>query len=250
MRSQLSIEARADVGDERYVAAAPANTRGTAAREQLIAHATRIFAAKGYAAAATREICDAAGVNVAAIHYYFGDKAGLYRAVLLRPISAVIDRFGAFDDPALSFEQSMRKFIAAFLSSRSDQTAAHVTRLHLREMLEPTEVFREMVEQLIVPHHNALAAVIARHCGLRRPDAGAHQLAFAIAAIAQDYCMSAEFMQMLAPGVFSRADQSDALLERLVGYSRALLDHEIARRGSERTKPAARKTSKRTAAGR
>ena len=60
--------------------------RGARARERLLLEATRIFAEKGFARASTREICQAAGQNVAAIHYYFGDKAGLYRAALVRPI--------------------------------------------------------------------------------------------------------------------------------------------------------------------
>ena len=41
--------------------------KGELAREQLLAHATRIFAAKGFAATTTREICDAAGKNIAAL---------------------------------------------------------------------------------------------------------------------------------------------------------------------------------------
>jgi len=77
------------------------NDRGAQAREALIAHGTRIFATKGFAAASTREICQAAGANVAAIHYYVGDKEGLYRAVLTAPIEAIADQFDGFDGPAL-----------------------------------------------------------------------------------------------------------------------------------------------------
>jgi AcrR family transcriptional regulator len=94
--------------------------KGALAREQLILHATRIFAAKGYAAAATREICQAAGVNIAAIHYYFGGKEGLYRAVLTRPIHAFAEQFGGFDDAALPFEQAMRRLLAPFVRMALD----------------------------------------------------------------------------------------------------------------------------------
>jgi AcrR family transcriptional regulator len=210
--------------------------RGVLAREQLIAAATRIFAAKGYVAATTREICDAAGVNVAAIHYYFGDKEGLYRAVLLRPITEMADAFGRFDDPALGFEESMRMFLAPFLGdlARSDGCGdgldAQVMRVHLREMIEPSPVFREVIAQVVVPAHNALASVIARHCGLQQADADIHQLAFAFVAMAHDYCMSREFMKMLAPDVLNRPQAMEKILDRLIGYCRALLDLEIGRR--------------------
>lgn len=210
--------------------------RGVLAREHLVAAATRIFAAKGYAAATTREICEAAGANVAAIHYYFGDKEGLYRAVLMRPITEMADAFGRFDDPALSFEESMRMFLGPFLGdlSRSDDCSdgldAQVMRVHLREMIDPSKVFKEVIEQIVVPAHNALANVIARHCGLKQADADIHQLAFALVAMAHDYCMSREFMKMLAPGVLNRPQAKEMILDRLVGYSGALLDHEIGRR--------------------
>jgi AcrR family transcriptional regulator len=210
--------------------------RGVLAREQLVAAATRIFAAKGYAAATTREICEAAGANVAAIHYYFGDKEGLYRAVLMRPITEMAKAFGRFDDPALSFEESMRMFLGPFLGDLSqsadcsDGLDAQVMRVHLREMIDPSKVFQEVIEQIVVPAHNALASVIARHCGLKRADADIHQLAFALVAMAHDYCMSRDFMKMLAPDVLNRPQAMKTILDRLVGYSRALLDHEIGRR--------------------
>jgi AcrR family transcriptional regulator len=203
-----------------------------AAREQLIAHGTRIFATKGYAAATTREICEAAGVNVAAIHYYFGDKEGLYRAALLQPIREMTAAFGRFDEPQLGFDAALRMFLAPFLAppGGGDDADAHVMRMHLREMIEPSDVFREITAQTIVPAHNALAGMLARHAGLDRPDADIHQLAFAIVAMAHDYCMSREFMRLLAPEVLDRPRALERILDRLVGYSRALLDYEIGRR--------------------
>jgi AcrR family transcriptional regulator len=55
------------------------------ARSRLVISALRLFAEKGYKAASTREICDAAGANISAIRYYFGDKASLYRAAFIEP---------------------------------------------------------------------------------------------------------------------------------------------------------------------
>jgi len=234
----LDLPAHGESGPPRLpeATAERAFDRGVLAREQLVAAATRIFAAKGYAAATTREICEAAGANVAAIHYYFGDKEGLYRAVLMRPITEMAKAFGRFDDPALSFEESMRMFLGPFLGDLSqsadcsDGLDAKVMRVHLREMIDPSKVFQEVIEQIVVPARNALASVIARHCGLKRADADIHQLAFALVAMAHDYCMSRDFMKMLAPDVLNRPQAMKTILDRLVGYSRALLDHEIGRR--------------------
>jgi AcrR family transcriptional regulator len=53
---------------------------GEQSRERLLHSAIRLFAEQGYAKTSTRELAQAAGTNAAAIGYYFGDKAGLYRA--------------------------------------------------------------------------------------------------------------------------------------------------------------------------
>jgi len=54
-------------------------------RWRLLQAATEVFAEVGYHAATTREICRRAGVNLASIHYYYGDKAELYREVFRLP---------------------------------------------------------------------------------------------------------------------------------------------------------------------
>jgi TetR/AcrR family transcriptional regulator len=53
-----------------------------AVREALLEAARRLFLARGFSAVSIRELAAAAGANPAMIHYYFGDKLGLYRAML------------------------------------------------------------------------------------------------------------------------------------------------------------------------
>ena len=52
------------------------------AAEKLLASAKKLFLKNGYERVTIREIADDAKVNSALIQYYFGDKAGLYQAVL------------------------------------------------------------------------------------------------------------------------------------------------------------------------
>lgn len=51
-------------------------------RERLLKIAARLFADKGFAGASVRQIVQEAGANISAIRYHFGDKRGLYRAVI------------------------------------------------------------------------------------------------------------------------------------------------------------------------
>src|SRR6266513_1388631 len=87
-------------------------------REELLTVAVRVFAARGYQANTVREICTAAGANVAAVNYHFGDKFGLYTEVL----QSAIDRMRATNDAARdagagqTAEEQLRRYITIFLS--------------------------------------------------------------------------------------------------------------------------------------
>ena len=61
---------------------------GIEARSRLLNCALQLFSEKGFAKTSTREIAQAADANIAAIAYYFGDKAGLYRAVFTEPLGS------------------------------------------------------------------------------------------------------------------------------------------------------------------
>jgi TetR/AcrR family transcriptional regulator len=52
------------------------------ARERLLREATRIFAAKGYAATTVRDLLRAAGVTAPSLYYHFGNKEGVFLALV------------------------------------------------------------------------------------------------------------------------------------------------------------------------
>ncbi len=53
-------------------------------RERILDAAERMFASQSFAAVSIRNVTAEAGVNLAAVNYYFGSKAGLLKAVFLR----------------------------------------------------------------------------------------------------------------------------------------------------------------------
>src|SRR3954465_14470386 len=85
---------------------------GAQSRERLLLTAMRLFAAQGFATTSTREIALAAGTNIAAISYYFGDKAGLYRATFRELSPCTPDAVANFTNPALPLRDMLTQFYA------------------------------------------------------------------------------------------------------------------------------------------
>lgn len=67
-------------------------TSTTDTKEQIIKVAERLFAEHGFAGTTLRNVVSEAGVNLAAVHYHFGSKEELYRAVVARFARPIVDR--------------------------------------------------------------------------------------------------------------------------------------------------------------
>lgn len=208
---------------------------GEQSRERLLLAGLRLFAQHGFNKTSTREIAEAAQVNIAAISYYFGDKAGLYRAVFSGPLSTPADDIARYADPALTLPQALHGLYAGFLEpmKHSDMTQ-QCMRLHVREMLEPTGVWQDEIVNGIKPRHEALVALLARHLGLKRADDELQRLAICIAALGVHLQIAQDVTDTLAPRLNSQPRALDLWSERLVMYALAMVDAEGRRRKQEK----------------
>jgi AcrR family transcriptional regulator len=104
--------------------------RGEDTRRRILETALDLFAAQGYEGASTRQIADGAGVNLPAIQYYFGNKEGLYRAVI-EDITADTDRhmgaLAARVRAALDAPATPREELAALLCEMLETFVTLVT---------------------------------------------------------------------------------------------------------------------------
>jgi AcrR family transcriptional regulator len=73
----------------------PHGSENAAVRARLQDAARTLFAQHGYAAVSIRAVAEAAGVNPAMIHYYFGSKQGLYEAMITDTFTPLFAGLGA-----------------------------------------------------------------------------------------------------------------------------------------------------------
>ena len=64
----------------------------TDTKEQILTVAERLFAERGFAGTTLRNVVSEAGVNLAAVHYHFGSKEELFRAVVQRFARPVVEQ--------------------------------------------------------------------------------------------------------------------------------------------------------------
>ena len=200
-------------------------------RSRLLRSGLRLFALQGFAKTSTRELAEDAGVNIASISYYFGDKAGLYRAAFSEPLGAPRDGAARFDRPGLSLPQALTELFAELLEPlRQGDTARLCMKLHFRELLEPTGLWEQQLAQGFEPMHAALLAVLCRHFHVQRADAELQRLAICICGLGVHLHVGHDVIEQLAPRLHAGADALDLWAERLVMYALAMIEAEGRRR--------------------
>ncbi|TVM19417.1 TetR/AcrR family transcriptional regulator [Oceanidesulfovibrio indonesiensis] len=132
-------------------------------KARLLESAGRIYAAKGFQRATGKEICQDAGVNLAAINYHFGSREGLYVAVLVEAHRRLMDR----DTLAASLapDSPPCERLAGFLDVLirrlfSESAEGWPVQVVVREMSDPTPALDALVEKEIRPKSKILRAAV------------------------------------------------------------------------------------------
>ncbi len=137
-------------------------------RGRILEAAGEIFADCGFRGATVRKICERAKVNVAAVNYYFGGKEKLYSEVLRYWHDFAIQKYPLLlgvgeDAPA---EEQLRAFIRSFLFRMLDKgKPAWFGKLMAREIIEPTQAFEHLVEEIVRPRDRVLASIVQKIIG-------------------------------------------------------------------------------------
>jgi TetR/AcrR family transcriptional regulator len=185
------------------------NSAATKAR--LLDSAETEFAARGFTGVRLRDIADAAGVQPALIHHYFGDKQGLYRAVLDRALLPTSTESWTLVESRPDLEALVVGLADMLLRFH----AAHHKLLAIlrHEAVSGSDVLTELVRERTLPVIEALRMAIAeaQARGAVRGDLPADELIVAgLSMIAYPF-FEAGLLAVMMPGA---AAVDDAALAR------------------------------------
>ncbi len=139
---------------------------------RLLDTASLLFAEQGYDSVSARSLTGAAGVNLSAITYYFGGKAGLYAAVIdklildTEPLRKVLigelkngiqSAAGAPDKLGLVVRTVVYRLIVMQLSDKFPRSRF---QLMLREVMHPTFAFDRVLNGHITPMQDAVCELV------------------------------------------------------------------------------------------
>jgi AcrR family transcriptional regulator len=142
--------------------AAHPSTEQDSTGQRLIGAAGEVFAEVGYAQATVREICARAGVNIAAVNYYFGNKLGLYTAVLKSTLCSAHEAMRQAVRQAPSPQEKLRTFVRFGLEHMlGRERPAWRLRLMTHELSQPTPALPSVVDEVIRPSYELLLSIVA-----------------------------------------------------------------------------------------
>lgn len=115
-------------------------------RENIIASAIPLFAAKGLNGVSVRELASASGVNLSMISYYFGGKEGLYAAVLTEQF-AILGKLEEIEQMDIDTLQKFELYVRATVSRY--RKSPYLLRFYTSELTNPTACFETIVKPAI-----------------------------------------------------------------------------------------------------
>lgn len=194
-------------------------------KERILLAASQIFGEKGFKGATIRRIAGQARVNVAAIHYHFGDKEALYRSVLDDAFRQGFTDFPAFPEgrqdqsPEIRLRTFIRAMFARLLSSKGWGGMAGKGRLIGSELLNPSHNIEPILDRYIRPHKDQLLLLIADILGEQKDRDLLTPCALAIIGQCIYYALAARFIEKIAPAYAPHDDNLEQLADFVWQFS-------------------------------
>ncbi len=169
-------------------------------RERLLVTAGQVFAERGYRAATIRQICTRAGANIAAVHYYFGDKERLYIEAVKYAHACVMnpEEFQPTWPAGTPAAQRLSDFIHSFVARLLDpgRPPWHA-RLLMHELAQPTAACAELVRDNIRPVADRFMEILEDVLPAGTPRVERYLHGFSIIGQCIMYCQNKPILRLL-----------------------------------------------------
>lgn len=197
------------------------------ARQRLLDAALEVFATKGYASASTREICRLAEANVSAIHYYFGDKASLYRQLFERvdQFLRLPDEMTALGLPLETRLKALYRHLLGFTVSAA--RSQRMRALLVREQLQPTGLLSETQMQGLKPFYLSLLEALKRHLRTEDTDLALQRLTLSLLGLPSMLMIDRDLVDSVSPAMLADREET---ANQLAQQALALIRYERSRR--------------------
>jgi TetR/AcrR family transcriptional regulator, regulator of cefoperazone and chloramphenicol sensitivity len=194
---------------------------------RILEAAGAAFARHGFDGATVRDICQAAGANVASVNYYFGDKQRLYVETVKWAHAARFEQVPlphwADGTPA---ETRLRDFVRTFLERLfySEQQPWHF-ELMMRELAHPTSACEEVVRSFIREQFATLQGILAELVPAGLPEFRRHLMTFGIVGQCLHLRIAQPVIRLLVPAEEFGASQVEVLTDHVTNWTLAAIGH-------------------------
>lgn len=183
-------------------------------RQRLLNAACEVFGAHGYKEATVREICQAAGANVASVNYHFGDKEKLYDAAWRYAFEQTNEKYPIRYEAGVEPEEQLRGVVRGFLGRIFDSgPAGYFPRLMIREMVQPMAL-GIIADEVVRPSVEIIGRIVREVADRTLTDVEVHF--FTVSIVSQ--CVFFNFSRPMREHIMGCSDLEAHELEHLVEH--------------------------------
>ncbi len=198
---------------------------GVETRAQILQVAGRLFAEKGFERTTSREICQAAGANMAAVNYHFGSREGLYEAVLVEAHGQLVrlDDLAAIGRVGDAPQARLRAVIRLLAQRASVQEVPWGLRILVHEMMvAPSPHMAVLMRKAVLPKIQIMMSIVAEVLGLPADHPAVQRsLALVVLPCIMMTIVPRELFRQVVPAVH---DDAQGLVDDMTRYALAGLE--------------------------
>lgn len=207
----------------------PKRRNAAETRARLIQVGEILFSDTGFERTTLEAIADAAGVNKAMIRYYFGDKEGLYAAIIEAVVDAVLAELESQLPEAADPAEGMGDYIEVF--ARAVISRPSFPRMILRDYLDGDIMTREGPSKTLFRFMQTTrrfyeAGREAGHFAAFDP----HMLHLSIVSAAIFFTITRRYRSSVALKGYLRGEQLEIEVDAFVAHLRHLVMHGLENR--------------------